>query len=152
MAIRTGIISQFSLNPSNFNIPHGKPYSGIVTNYNRVEKCLFVKIDDESYPHFMEFYSNGTKYDINFQSNRLPYQLQHHSLRWFAIHHLFDLLIQNTEYQKDYQFKLDEQNEYEKLENLNNEQSQAVHSIIAGSYEIPFLLFGPPGKLVSLPS
>lgn len=112
-----------------------------------MEKYIELKINDESYPHMMEFYSNGTGYDISFYSNRLPYQLQHHALNWFAIHDLFDVLINNPEYEKMYEINLNEETKYAERENLNNEQSLAVHSITTGTYEIPYLLFGPPGKI-----
>lgn len=145
-AISTGTINQFTLQPSKYKIPNGKPYSGTVNGYNVAGKYVELKMDDESFSHIMELYSDGTPYDIKFHSNRLPYQVQHHALTWFQIHNLFDLLINNPEYDKSYEISLNERNEYAKRENLNNEQSRAVHSITTGTYDIPFLLFGPPGK------
>lgn len=83
------------------------------------------------------------KYNIEFFINRLPFQLQHEALKWVTNHNLFDVLINNAEYQRSTPHK--EENLVIATKNLNNEQNLAVQNIIASDDSIPFLLYGPPG-------
>lgn len=109
--------------------------------YDDVGKIIKLKIDD-GLNELMECHTS--KFDIEFHTNRLTFQLQHEALKYVKEHGLFQLLINNPEY-KIFQTKCKEYS-YVQKENLNEEQNLAVNKIISLDDKIPFLLFGPPGK------
>lgn len=138
-------------------IPDGKPFTGIVNGYNKRSSFIELRIDDDRYPHMIDFHGDGILYNVEFlDANRYPYQLQHNALHWFGIHGLFDVLLNNTEYENS--FTLHEAlhivssnvipDSRSNVYDLNIEQSQAVRSILDEPVSIPFLLFGPPGEFL----
>lgn len=114
------------------------------------EKYIELNIND-GYLDMLQKHDAGEKFDVTFQTNRLPYQLQHHALEWFEMHGLYELLIKNSKYETSYEISYDEnehrESKYIDKESLNEEQNLAVKSITTGEYTIPYLLFGPPGEM-----
>lgn len=95
--------------------------------------------------------------DLDFQTNRTPYLLQHSALNWLKKHNLLGILIENPKYEdntmnesvsKDNEFEVNFKSSW--LDNLNYEQRIAVEQIIQGKNKsTPFMFFGPPGKLAT---
>lgn len=124
---------------------------GHINGNNKAKKFVELKIDENN-TNFLRRCADGTNYDINFLTNRLSFQLQHHAMKWFEIHELFHLLISNPVYKKSYIVRYElmhvrnKESNYVRKKELNDEQNEAVKSITTEEYAVPFLLFGPPGK------
>lgn len=66
------------------------------------EQKIYIDISTKAFDfvkkhHKMEFY------DIFFQLNRIPYQLQHYALSFLHSENIFDILINNAQYSESLQ-------------------------------------------------
>lgn len=87
-------------------------------------------------------------YSIVFEINRTGFQLQHNALNFIKEHALFDIFINSPLYH--YQNSIPTLNNINQTtpnqNELNDEQKQAIESIVNGKYNpLPYLLYGPPG-------
>lgn len=87
-------------------------------------------------------------YDIHFKLNQIVYESQHNAIDFIGKHKLFNILINNPNYHKQIPTTSNLVLNYSRNDGLNSEQIQAVDCIIQGSnYPLPYLLYGPPGKI-----
>lgn len=61
------------------------------------EEKIYIEIYEQSYVTFREKYKNQP-FDIFFRFNRLSFRMQHYALDCIRDHRLFDLLIDNPDY------------------------------------------------------
>lgn len=141
--ITESILNFFTLKPSvgtDLNIP------GKIKGCNK--EWIFVEIPDINHIQYLRNNCSQT-YNITFETNRTPFQLQHNVLKMIAEHNLFSLLIDNPQYGSNNIF-CGKRNEFtfngRLANNLNEEQKLAVNNIVkATNYPLPYLIFGPPG-------
>lgn len=128
----------------------------------KIDGSILGKSDDKI--HVLLFdgidnFSENQVYDVHFQINRIPYQVQHKALDFVQHHKLFEVLINNPKYSlADDGMNVPEKCETDEVpnagkseanpysEDLNEEQIQAIEQIIQGHYyPLPYLLYGPAG-------
>lgn len=112
---------------------------------------IYVKISTVFHDDVREF-CEKIRFDIKFKSNSTPFQVQHHALRWMDEHFLYSKLIKSPFFKNtkealphhEYIFKS------KTSENLNAEQKTIIKRIMRmNSDSTPYLIFGPPGSLLS---
>lgn len=95
-----------------------------------------------------ETFNKHERFDLFFEINQIPYQVQHTALQFMKADRLFDVLINNSilnDYYTMNDFKTDIKNIYVKSD-LNEEQRYAVEHIVNKQETLPpFILFGPAG-------
>lgn len=163
-AIDDNLLDRFVLKEMECRWPHN--IQGKIKGNNR--EYIFLEIDEKDIKHA----KIGVRYEIDFQLNRLPFQVQHYALSYVEKHGLVGKLFNNplldlnlTDSSKangaaqlkkfvlDFQIKsgrIDFQTIFKPFRafvwNLNDEQYEAVQNIIAVQNRLlPYILYGPPG-------
>lgn len=104
-AIDENIVDYFELVPKYFPKPRTKninnryikdPIRGQVQRFKENDEKIVIEILDH-FEFVLENYRNDL-YDILFELNRMPYQLQHYALDFVKKQNLFDILIENDQY------------------------------------------------------
>lgn len=122
--------------------------SGYVANYDA--RFLYLRINS-GHDEIRQLSLKSIPVDVSFCFNQSTYAIQHAVIRFFVDHELFGILIKNPKYDiaDDAVTNVDEDQfnfRCSSVETLNVEQKSAIISILTNKHEIPFLLFGPPGK------
>lgn len=76
------------------------PYKFDGHYHRKTTKEIFIEMEEKQLHKFISVYETGCSFDFHFRENRMPYQLQHHALTILKGQNLFDLLINNTAYDK----------------------------------------------------
>lgn len=142
-AVKSKTLDRFTLKKKNeiCSFRKADEISGSVKAYE--SNRLVVRIDSG-----VNEIGNKNEFDIIFDINTMPYQVQHTALHFFKIGGLFDILINNTKFNDYYsndEYKTEITNVYTGSD-LNQEQRCAVEHIVNRKKILPpFILFGPAG-------
>lgn len=147
-AIEESLIDHFTLSSPHQFFPKMK-FCGRVLRCD--EKNIHVEIFKEKDSSTLKTHCKVQPFDICFTVNRLPYQMQHKTLKLVEQFNLHSLLINN----ENYEHRPNHNNlDYSCLSytirgkltaDLNEEQKLAVISILKMNKSMPYLLFGPAG-------
>lgn len=139
-AIDDNLLDRFVLKEMECRWPHN--IQGKIKGNNR--EFIFLEIDDEGCKHA----KIGVRYEIDFQLNRLPFQVQHNALSYVKEHGLVEKLFNNQllDLNVTDSSKANGAAQLKRSSNLNDEQYEAVQNIIAKrNGSLPYILYGPPG-------
>lgn len=154
-AIDENIIERFVLMPICNKLPKNTEIKGQILRIS--DKKVYIEIFKESNKHVRRSWQSES-YDIFFKLNRTPYQLQHFALEFVKNEQLFTRLINNSFYDcKSSKLKISDSVQMKKnlalnckdtmLVSLNVEQRSAVEQMVSNVDLLPYVLFGPPGKI-----
>lgn len=145
IAINNGVFNRFVLRSKD----NAHEISGSISG--RDGNRIYVFLNDA-----LERFNENNFYDIHFEVNRIPFQVQHRALDFIKSHKLYEILIENPKYSSSQEKEYANRNEHsewttlcesdEVNNSLNDEQIQAVKKILSGEYRpLPYILYGPAG-------
>lgn len=170
-AVEESIVDSFTLKPVLSEEEKRCRFRTNISIYGQIKGInkdfIFIEINDQHYADYVKQNCSRRSFDIYFQLNIMTFQLQHNALNWMRLHKLFDLLVNNPEYNS-----LSAMSNYSELRSnirletlqtqssyfrgelgskLNQEQKSAAINIVeAKNSPLPYLLFGPAGELFVL--
>ncbi|XP_077191029.1 helicase MOV-10 isoform X2 [Paroedura picta] len=97
-------------------------------------------------PKLRNRFIDNMKFDVTFTFNRLPLRVQHRAVALAQERQLQHLLFPSVSYQESLLSAGLRLSLYDLNLEKNEEQSRAIHQVVAGtSRPAPYLIFGPPG-------
>lgn len=135
------VVDAFTLKPT---VAQATPNTLIAGTIDGVDdEFVYLRVT-EGFDTFLIIFCDRL-FDINFHGNRRTFQMQHNTLKWMKMHHLFEILIKNPLFNEEACSSNHPHHNLSCEVALNESQKEAVENIVAHNRTIPFLLFGPPG-------